>query len=329
MFQLPVSSPLGLDRADPLAQRVLPLAFYVLLRGLDATVLKGLQTYGHSHSVLGENPISFCNVFFFAQLAVGLTALLPGRRDLARALPTLTPADRRLLGTHAFLGMFLGPVAYYMALQSLSVISQTLLFAMVLPGAALLARWLLRESLPRAFWLSLALIAAGLLLPQITRAAMGGPMDDLQGLAWGLVGVVAFSGAAVAGRSIAGRGWPVALSIGLGSTITALVFAVIALALFGPHHFLLLQLWWVAGVILIYALSLTLGSELALRLAYRRCSVATVALWGSLTIVVAIASAALLLGEPIHPATGAGIMLLLSGVWLGRRPNQSDPPPRR
>jgi drug/metabolite transporter (DMT)-like permease len=329
VLPVPVSSPLGLDRADPLVQRVLPLAFYVLLRGLDATVLKGLQTYGHSHPVHGENPISFCNVFFFAQLAVGLTALLPGRRDLVRTLPTLTPADRRLLGTHAFLGMFLGPVAYYQALQSLSVISQTLLFAMVLPGAALLARWLLRESLPRAFWLSLALIAAGLLLPQITRAAMGGPMDDLQGLAWGVVGVVAFSGAAVAGRSIAGRGWPVALSIGLGSTITALVFAVIALALFGPHHFLLLQLWWVVGVILIYALSLSLGSELALRLAYRRCSVATVALWGSLTIVVAIASAALLLGEPIHTATAAGIVLLLSGVWLGRRPKQSEPPPRR
>jgi drug/metabolite transporter (DMT)-like permease len=154
-------------------------------------------------------------------------------------------------------------------------------------------------------------------------------MDDLQGLAWGLVGVVAFSGAAVAGRSIAGRGWPVALSIGLGSTITALVFAVIALVLFGPHHFLLLQLWWVAGVILIYAISLSLGSELALRLAYRRCSVATVALWGSRTIVVAIARAALLLGEPIHTATAAGIVLLLRGVWLGRRPNQSDPPPRR
>jgi drug/metabolite transporter (DMT)-like permease len=318
-----------LDHADPLARRVLPLAIYVVLRGLDATVLKGLQTYGDTHAVDGANPISFCNVFFFAQLAVGLTALLPGRRDLAAALPTLTPADRKLLGTHAVLGMFLGPVAYYQALQSLTVISQTLLFAMVLPGAALLARWLLSEPLPRAFWPSLALITSGLLLPQIVMASMGGAMDDLQGLAWGLVGVVAFSGAAVAGRSIAGRGWPAALSIGLGSTVTALVFAVIALALFGPQHFLLLKLWWVVGVILIYALSLTLGSELALRLAYRRCSVATVSLWGSLTIVVAIASAALLLGEPIHAVTAGGIVLLLAGVWLGRRPGQSDPSLRR
>jgi drug/metabolite transporter (DMT)-like permease len=318
-----------LEKADPLVRRVLPLAIYVLLRGLDATVLKGLQTYGDTHTVDGENPISFCNVFFFAQLAVGLTALLPGRHDLAGALPTLTPEDRRLLGTHSFLGMFLGPVAYYQALQSLSVISQTLLFALVLPGAALLACWLLREPLPRAFWPSLALITAGLLVPQIVMATTGGAMDDLQGLAWGLVGVVAFSGAAVAGRSIAGRGWPAALSIGLGSTVTALVFAVIALALFGPQHFLLLRLWWVVGVLLIYALSLTLGSELALRLAYRRCSVATVSLWGSLTIAVAIASAALLLGEPIHAGTAGGIVLLLAGVWLGRRPGQSDPSLRR
>jgi drug/metabolite transporter (DMT)-like permease len=49
----------------------------------------------------------------------------------------------------------------------------------------------------------------------------------------------------------------------------------------------------------------------------------------SRSFVVAIASAALLLAEPIHIATVAGIVLLLSGVWLGRRPNQSDPPPRR
>ncbi|WP_255139982.1 hypothetical protein [Synechococcus sp. Lug-A] len=40
----------------------------MLLKGLDATVLKALQTYGTTHPVHGENPISFCNVFFVAQL---------------------------------------------------------------------------------------------------------------------------------------------------------------------------------------------------------------------------------------------------------------------
>ncbi len=324
-----MSRSIGLGTRDPRPLWLLPLGIYVLLRGLDATVLKGLQTYGLQHSVNGQNPISFCNVFFFAQLMVGLSTLLPGRHGLATTLKALVPADRRLLVANGFLGMFLGPLAYYLALQSLSVITQTLLFALILPVSALLARWLLQEPLPRVFWLSLTLIAAGLLLPQLTMVAMGGRMDDLIGLAWGLVGVLAFSGAAVTGRSIAGRGWPAALTIGLGSTCAALAFGAIALVLFGPHHFLLLQLWWVLGVIGLYGLTLSLGSELALRLSYRHCTVATVSLWGSLSILVAVVSAALLLGEPIQAPAAAGIVLLLSGIWLVRRSNPSIQSPRR
>jgi drug/metabolite transporter (DMT)-like permease len=324
-----VSTPIGLPPHRLLPGYATPLAVYVLLRGLDATVLKALQLHGSSHPVNGENPISFCNVFFFAQLATGLTALLAGRRGLPAALAALSRGDRALLAGDALLGRFLGPVAYYLALQSLTVISQTLLFALVLPVSALLARWLLREPLPRAFTPSLLLISCGLLLPQLTQAAMGGRMDDLVGVVWALVGVLAFSGAALTGRSIAGRHWPAALSVGLGSSVTALVFAVLALLLYGPGHFLLLQLWWVAGVLLLYALTLSLGSELALRRAYRQASVATVSLWGSLTIAVAVVSAALLLAEPIRPATVAGVILLLAGVLLARRPVQSDRPVHR
>ncbi|KMM16796.1 hypothetical protein [Synechococcus sp. GFB01] len=159
----------------------LPLAIYVVLRGLDATVLKALQQHGLSNPVNGENPISFCNVFFFAQLSIGLAALLAGRRSLRPALLSLSRRDRALLAGDALLGRFVGPVAYYLALQSLTVISQTLLFALVLPVSALLARWLLREPLPRAFTPSLLLISCGLLLPQLTQAAMGAGMDDLAG----------------------------------------------------------------------------------------------------------------------------------------------------
>lgn len=58
---------------------LLPLLLYVLLRGLDATVLKGLQDHGMAHPVDGENPISFCNVFFLGQVvAVGAALVLGG-----------------------------------------------------------------------------------------------------------------------------------------------------------------------------------------------------------------------------------------------------------
>jgi len=308
---------------------LLPLLLYVLLRGLDATVLKGLQDHGMAHPVDGENPISFCNVFFLAQLTVGLAALIPGRRSLGNDLAQLGPADRRLLALQGGLGLFLGPVAYYLALESLSVISQTLLFALVLPVSALLARWLLAEALPAGFRLSLALIGAGLVLPQAAMAMGGGRMDDLTGIAWALVGVLAFAGSAVSGRAIAARRWPAAVSVGVPTLLSALVFGAIALVLFGPQHFLLLRLWWVVGVIGVYAVTLSLGRELALRQAYRRCSVADVSLWGSLALVVAVLSAALLLGEPLGGPVLIGAALVLSGVFISRRPGpiRSRPSP--
>ena len=48
----------------PWQQWMAPVAIFVVLRGLDNTVLKGLQLHGASHPVNGVNPVSFCNVFF-------------------------------------------------------------------------------------------------------------------------------------------------------------------------------------------------------------------------------------------------------------------------
>ena len=306
-----------------------PLGLYVLLRGFDATALKWLQLQGAAQTLNGVNPISFCNVFFVAQLIVGLATLAPGRKHLARRLGSLAGSDRLLLALHGGLGLFLGPVATFLALDALSVISQTLLFALVLPLSALLARWLLRESLPRGFWPSLGLVVTGLLLPQAAVAMAGGPMDQLGGVAWALVGVGAFAGSAITGRLVAARRWPLAVSVGLPSTLAALVFALIALVLYGPEHFLLLRLWWVVGVIGVYGLCLSLGRELALRAAYRQFPVATVSLWGALTILVAALSATWLLGEPLAWPTVLGLVLVLAGVGLAgaarARQNQSDP----
>ncbi|MEB3322192.1 MAG: hypothetical protein VKI81_05160, partial [Synechococcaceae cyanobacterium] len=60
-----MSVPIGLPPRKALPVWTVPLGLYVLLRGLDATVLKALQIQGLRHAVNGENPISFCNVFFF------------------------------------------------------------------------------------------------------------------------------------------------------------------------------------------------------------------------------------------------------------------------
>ena len=124
--------------------RLAPLALlgYVLLRGCDASVLKWLQERGTAtllRTAGAVDPISFGNVFFYANLATGLVVLLLDRGCLKHQLPQLVLRDRSLLCLRAALGSLIGPICYFLALQRLSVISQTLLFTLILPVTALLA----------------------------------------------------------------------------------------------------------------------------------------------------------------------------------------------
>ena len=317
--QASVNSEHNLMRLGWIKRIATPLTMFIVLRGLDNTVLKALQRHGSNHLIGGINPVSFCNVLFLVQLAAGLTFLAEGRQTLLRQLKALSAGNYMLLAGDALLGRCLGPTAYFFALESLSVISQTLLFALVLPVSALMARWCLNEPLPRGFGLSVVLISSGLYLSQLSVTASGMPSEHRAGVVWAFVGVIAFSGAGVTGRRVAKHHWPAAISIGLGSMVSAVVFAVLTLRFYGPSHFMPLQLWWVLGVLGLYALTLSLGSELALQLAYRNSSVATVSLWGSLTIAVSVTSAALLLNEQIQGTTLMGIMVLMAGVLSAKR----------
>jgi len=304
---------------------ILPLLAYVVLKGLENTTVRALQRFGMVHTVDGLNPVSACNLFFFALLAVGLSLVAVDRRSLRQQLPQLNRRQICLLWLDMLAGSLLGPLGSYIAIEALSVIEKTLAFSLVLPAAAGMAWLWLREPLPRRFGLTSLLIAAGLLLVAVGGEATGG-MHRFAGLGWGGVGVLGFAASAVTARLLGREGLCIGLTTGLPSLVAALVFYVIGLILFGADHFMHLKLWWVAGVIGIYAITLVLGSEWSLRLAYRRFSVARVAIVGSLTIAVSVVSAAILLAEPVNGAVVLGTVLVIAAVWLagGSAPAQAS-----
>jgi drug/metabolite transporter (DMT)-like permease len=106
------------------------------------------------------------------------------------------------------------------------------------------------------------------------------------------------------------------LSLGVPNLAGALVFAIIALQQYGPQHFFYLSFWWVLGVIVIYGLTLCLGTEVLRQYVARHFAVAQIGLVSSATLVVTVLSAAAFLGEPLHPATIASMLLVLAGVSL-------------
>ena len=292
------------------------LVLYILLGGSNGSVLKALQQAGNlTHAAGGTEVISFCNVFFFSSLICGLAMVLIDRKDLQSNLPRLQVSDRWLLAGQGFSGFFLGPVAFFLALNRLSVVEATLLFSLTVPITALAAHWWLKETLPRSFPLTCGLITGGLLFSSHGGAVTEAGLDS-RGVLWALVGVAAFAASGVLARINSQRDWGVGLTVGLNSLVASGVFGLIALVLFGPSHFFYLRLWWVAGVIAGYAVLITLGSQWSLMVAYRQLGVVPVTLWASLTIVVALTEAHLLLGEALTPQRilGAGLIVVAVGM---------------
>ncbi|MCP9917811.1 hypothetical protein [Cyanobium sp. ATX 6F1] len=288
---------------------------YGLVSGLRSTVLKGLQLFGASHPVGGENPISFCNVFFIAQSMVGIALLSAEPRVVWREIRTISPAASRAVAADSFLGCFLAPLAFYLSLDHLSVITQTLLFSLTLPASGFLALFWLKEQLPQRFALSLVLILGGLLIGILFGASRGMmSMDDWIGLAWAFVSVLATSLRNCIRRKMAVYQLSRGLTVGLSNLAGAIVFAVIAYQQYGPQHFLLLQTWWVFWVIVVYGITLSLGTEVLRQISGRLFSVSQVALTGSGSIIVTILSAAVFLGEPFTAVTALSLGLIVAGV---------------
>ena len=297
----------------------LGLLVYVVVSGLRSTVLKGLQIVGAEHPIGGENPISFCNVFLISQATVGLVIVLADGRRSVRDLALLDRHGRWLIAADAFFGCFLTPMSFFLALDKLSVVTQTLLFSLSLPFTAAVALIWLREKLPDRFWWSLALIVGGLLVGKLfvpIGMKSGQSATETVGIIWALVSMSSLALRNSIRRKLAPYPICRGLSAGLPNLAGAVAFAVIALRQYGPQHFFYLSFWWVVGVIGIYSITLCLGSELFRQFCQRRFTVTTVSLASSSTLVVTVLSASAFLGEPLHPATILSMLMILLGVML-------------
>ena len=307
------------DRRTVLDLNVLGLLAYIIVSGLRSTVLKGLQIRGAEHPIGGENPISFCNVFLISQSIVGLSIVLSDGRRSFTDINKLDRHGRWLIAADAFFGCFLAPMSFFLALDKLSVVTQTLLFSLTLPFTAVIALLWLKEKLPDRFWWSLALITAGLIAGKLLRPMEmndPGSANQTVGVIWALASMSSLALRNSLRRKLAVYDICRGLSAGIPNLAGAIAFAIIALQQYGPQHFFYLSFWWVLGVIAIYSITLCLGTELFRQFCQQRFPVAQVGLASSSTLVVTILSAAIFLGEPLPVATIICMVLILAGVTL-------------
>ncbi len=301
------------------------LGLYILLRGSDSTLLKALQRAAASTEADGGPVmISFCNVFFVSSLVCGLIMVALHSSSMGAELPTLSPSDRRLLALQSFTGFFLGPMAFFLALDRLTVLQQTLLFSLGVPVGAIAAVVLLKETLPRTFSLSCVLILAGLLVAsQHPTDFTAGMMVDPRGVGWALIGVTAFGLSGAINRRVSQRGLGAGFTVGINSLGASIAFGLIALIAFGPGHVFHLRSWWLLGVVGGYAVLVTLGSQWSLMEAYSHFDTVTITLWAPLATVVAIAEAYVFLGESPGTPGVIGASLIVAAAMLNQLGSRS------
>lgn len=295
------------------------LGGYLILRGVHSTVLSGLQMLGEGHPINGENPISFCNLFFFSSLLAGIIAIAQEGKSLKAETAKLCLRSKILVAIDSCLGYTVAPLSFYLTLAHMSVGLQTLLFSLVIPVSAVMARIVNQQILPKHYWISTVLIGAGVIPLAIARATDVGPIVDSIGLIWAVVAIASYSSSSVTNNLLSQKEISKGILIGVESLAAAIVFGLIALCQYGPHHFFYLEWWWVLSVIGGYAILLPLGIRYLFVQCNRLWSVATVGSWSSLCVPIAIGSAAIFLGQPVGIGVAVGSLLTVAGVAIANR----------
>ena len=175
--------------------------------------------------------------------SVGRTTQFDGHQQVGPPWP-LAGCSR------CFLWLLFGADEFFLALDRLSVVTQTLLFSLTLPLTAAIAFFWLKEKLPDRFWWSLALITAGLIAGKLLRPMEmndAAAVNQAVGVIWALVSMSSLALRNSLRRKLAVYDICRGLSAGIPNLAGAIAFAIIALQQYGPQHFFYLSFGGLLG----------------------------------------------------------------------------------
>ncbi|MBW4698274.1 MAG: DMT family transporter [Aphanocapsa lilacina HA4352-LM1] len=296
----------------------------VAIFAASGAVTRQLNELGAQHPTIdGRNPISFCNLLFVGNLCALLVLIPLYRNQLKPAiLRQFSPADWLGMVGVALLAGALAPALILMALSQTMVNNVTLVGRLEPLLTLALSFWWLRE---RPTPWQTAGAAVGFLGVIVTVTLQGVSMGGMAALHLSTTGqgewLTAFGAVALALANIISRARLSRIPVGtfavVRTAIGTVVFFVIALYLFGSHHFVdafspLLWQW----MLLYGTLIVVVGQSLWL-LGLKRTSAAQAAVIEAFHPLGAILAAYWLLGEAPTSAQYAGGSIILLGIALG------------
>ena len=298
----------------------------VLISAASNSIVAKLHNLGECHLASdGQNPISFCNIFFTGSVVAFFTLLLthPGEAKPAK-MRGFSRKDWILTLVSGALAGAIAPIMFFKALAETAVTNVVLVQTIEIPMVLVLA-WLLRgeKSTPTAI-LGATVAFAGVILTSILGHA--GPIHLMRGDVLTIAGT--FSGvlATQLSRDVLQRMSPILYGIlrnGLGS----ILFALIVLKFYGPGHFDDVFSPYLLEWTLVYGSIVVVGGQLTWLMGVKSAKASDIALAVAFTPVAGVFFAYLLLGE--KPAWGqwVGGVVIMAGVALHLFGERKDPKP--
>ena len=290
------------------------LLIAIVLAALSAPIVKWLVVHGGTLGVSKPGAISFCNIFFVGNLCAGFVVLLSsgwrGIRDDLRASKAFT---RILLIGAVLVGGVLAPFLLFYALEFTSVTNLLLLSRIESVAFAALAVVFFRDAVSRTNWVGLVAIALG----SVALALLHGKGVPTLGDGFALLGGVMYAVGAIMAKFIL-RDLGMAAFLFIRNLVGAIVFFWIALLVYGRHHFtdaFAPELWM---VMLVYGAGVVVLGQVTWFRALKTLPSAAVAVLFSLTPVVGIFFAYVLLAEVPDVTQWFGAGIIITGVAISQ-----------
>lgn len=291
--------------------------------GVSSAVTRKITDIGAENLIDGRNPISLCNVLFVGNLcALLLLSIIYWSEWNQTNLQQISRKNWFYLTIAAILTGALAPSFFFQALSITNVNNVVLIGRLEPPLTLALSAWLLKEKVTRWQVIGSLLAFIGIVLTVILQPSEK-VMMNMGGFAIGLGEILtAIAAVAVAITAIITKQYLSQIPVGIFSIfrtgLGTVIFFLLALILYTPEHFLdvfspLLWQW----MLLYGAIIVVLGQLMWLK-GFKTTSVSTATLVGSITPVVSIFGAYLILGELPTQAQYIGGSLVLVGVFLSQ-----------
>ncbi|MFM1841982.1 MAG: hypothetical protein RLZZ490_718 [Cyanobacteriota bacterium] len=298
------------------------LAIATVIFAASNSITRKIIEIGEENLINGHNPISPCNVLFVGNVCA-FALLLPLCYQQCRpgVIQTLTRKDWGLLILVASLSGALAPALVFTAL-GLTPVANVVLLSRLAPPLELLFSYLLLGAVLNPWTIAgslLSLLGVALTLLLDPNMPLHNPPQMLMvGRGEILTLGAAFVTALANVSSKAGlQSIPTGFFSIFRNLVGAIIFFVLAIALFGTDHFQEATAPFLWGWMVLYALVIVVMGQFAWFVGIKNAPLSTIAVANAGSPLIAIAIAFLLLGEVPTQAQYMGGLVIFIGILIG------------